>query len=111
MTADEFRALALSFPESREGSHFDTADFRVSGKIFATLRPLDQRAVLKLTPDQQQLFAETSSAMFRPVKGSWGEKGWTEVLLADADAETVRHVMAIAWKSVAPKTVVKRHGL
>lgn len=49
--------------------------------------------------------------MFRPVKGSWGEKGWTEVLLADADEETVRHVMAIAWKSVAPKTVVKRHGL
>jgi hypothetical protein len=111
MTADEFRALALSFPESAEGSHFDTADFRVAGKIFATLRPSDNRAVLKLTPDQQRLFLETSSAMFRPVKGSWGEKGWTEALLDQADAESVRHVMAIAWKSVAPKTVVTRHGL
>lgn len=111
MTADEFRSLALSFPESAEGSHFETADFRVAGKIFATLRPSDSRAVLKLTPDQQRLFLKTSPDMFQPVKGSWGEKGWTQVQLDAADAESVRHVMATAWKSVAPKTVVKRHGL
>jgi hypothetical protein len=67
--------------------------------------------VLKLTPDQQRLFLETSPSMLRPVKGSWGEKGWTQVLLDKADAEAVRHAMATAWKSVAPKTVVKRHGL
>lgn len=111
MTADEFRSLALSFPESTEGSHFETADFRVTGKIFATLRVSDSRAVLKLTPDQQRLFLETSPAMLQPVKGSWGEKGWTQVRLDQADLETVRHAMATAWKSVAPKMVVKRHGL
>lgn len=111
MTADELRRLALSFPESVEGSHFETADFRVAGKIFATLRASDERAVVKLTPDQQRLFLETAPTMFQPVKGSWGEKGWTQVLLDKADAETVRHVMATAWKSVAPKTVVKRRGL
>lgn len=111
MTAEEFRALALGFPESAEGSHFETADFRVAGKILATLRASDGRAVVKLTPDQQRPFLETSPAMLEPVKGSWGEKGWTPVLLAKADLETVRHVMAVAWKSVAPKTVVRRHGL
>lgn len=111
MTPEEFRSLALSFPESIEGSHFDTTDFRVAGKIFATLRPSDGRAVVKLTPDQQRLLLETSSAMLQPVKGSWGEKGWSQVLLDRADADAVRHIMAIAWRSVAPKTVVRRHGL
>ena len=55
MTQDEFRALALSFPETVEASHFETADFRVRGRIFATLRESDGRAVLKLSPDEQQL--------------------------------------------------------
>lgn len=111
MTADDFRALALSFPESAEGRHFETADFRVAGKIFATLRASDGRAVLKLTPDQQRLFLETSPPLFQPVKGSWGEKGWTQVRLEQTDNEIVRHVMATAWRNVAPKAVVKRHEL
>lgn len=106
MTADEFRAMALSFPEAGEGSHFDTADFRVGKKIFATLRESDGRAVLKLSPDEQQLLIETGRGVFVPVKGSWGAKGWTQVLLGQADAETVRHAMAFAWRSVAPKRLV-----
>lgn len=103
MKQDEFRALALGFPESVEASHFDTADFRVRGKIFATLREADGRAVLKLSPDEQQLLMATSSGLFEPVAGSWGRKGWTRVSLDRADAETVRHAMGMAWRSVAPK--------
>ena len=106
MTAGEFRAIALSFPEAVEGSHFDTADFRVGKKIFATLRESDGRAVLKLSPDEQQLLIETGRGVFVPVKGSWGAKGWTQVLLGQADAETVRHAMAFAWRSVVPKRLV-----
>jgi hypothetical protein len=111
MTVEEFRDLALSFPESVESSHFETADFRVGGKVFATLRAMDSRAVLKLTPDEQRLLLETSAGMLQPVKGSWGEKGWTQVSLGQADSETVGHVMAIAWRRVAPKAVVRRHRL
>lgn len=103
MTGEEFRALALTFPEAVAASHFDTADFRVRGKIFATLREADARAVLKLSPDEQKLFMTTSPGMFEPVKGGWGQKGWTRVMLERADAATVRHVMTAAWKSVAPK--------
>jgi hypothetical protein len=106
MTADEFRALALAFPEATEGSHFDTADFRVGKKIFATLRESDGRAVLKLSPDEQQLLMETGAGTFTRVKGSWGLKGWTQITLERADAETVRHAMAFAWKSVAPKKLL-----
>ncbi len=107
MTADEFRALALSFPEAVEGSHFDTTDFRVGKKIFATLRESDSRAVLKLSPDEQQLLKETGRDIFVPIKGSWGLKGWTQIMLDRADAETVRHAMAFAWKSIAPKRLAR----
>lgn len=107
MTADEFRALALSFPQAAEGSHFDTADFRVGKKIFATLRESDGRAVLKLSLDEQQLLMETGRGIFVPIKGSWGMKGWTQIMLEQADAETVRHAMALAWKSVASEKLVK----
>ena len=103
MEQDEFRALALTFPEAVESSHFDTADFRVRGKIFATLRRADGRAVLKLSPDEQQLVMATSPGMFEPVKGAWGLKGWTRVTLGRADLDTVRHAMTMAWRSVAPK--------
>jgi hypothetical protein len=106
MTGEEFRDLALSFPESLQGSHFDVTDFRVAKKIFATLREADGRAVLKVSPDEQQLLMETSPGMFEPVKGSWGLKGWTCVVLDRADEATVRHAMAMAWRSVAPKRVV-----
>ncbi|GLS29272.1 Predicted DNA-binding protein, MmcQ/YjbR family [Mesorhizobium albiziae] len=107
MTQAEFRDLALSFPESRQGGHFDVTDFRVAKKIFATLREADGRAVLKLAPDEQQLLMETSRGMFEPVKGAWGLKGWTRVLLDSADRETVRHAMTMAWKSVAPRKLLR----
>lgn len=103
MTQAQYRTLALDFPDSRQAGHFDVTDFRVGKKIFASLREADGRAVLKLSPDEQQLLMETSRGMFEPVNGSWGQKGWTRVLLDRADAATVRHAMTMAWKSVAPK--------
>jgi hypothetical protein len=103
MTPQTFRELALAMPEAQEASHFDTADFRVRGKIFATLRAADARAVLKLSPDQQLLMQETAPGQFEPIKGSWGLKGWTRVVLDRADEPTVRHAMTAAWKAVAPK--------
>ena len=110
MTGDEFRALALTFPEATEAGHFDTADFRVRGKIFATLRAADCRAVLKLSPGEQQLLMATSPGQFEPVNGSWGLKGWTRVKLDRADEATVRHAMGFAWRSVAPKALVRSVG-
>ncbi len=101
-----FAAMALSLPEAVQGGHFDVADFRVGGRIFATLRPKDGRAVLNLSPDQQRLLLETSGEIFESVPGSWGHKGWTNVVLASADEETVRHAMTMAWRSVAPRRLI-----
>jgi hypothetical protein len=55
MTTEQFREIALSFPEAVEASHMGHPDFRVGGKIFATLGyPNDTRAVLVLLPDEQK---------------------------------------------------------
>ena len=51
VTADAFRRLALSLPEAVEGSHMGHADFRVCGKIFATLGPDETWGMVKLTPE------------------------------------------------------------
>ncbi|PSH64103.1 MULTISPECIES: MmcQ/YjbR family DNA-binding protein [Phyllobacterium] len=111
MTLEEFAEMALSFPESMQGKHFSTTDFRVGGKIFATLRPDKECGVLALSPGDQALLRETSAHIFEPVPGSWGEKGWTFVMLHTADADAVRHAMAMAWKKAAPKSVSTRHVL
>lgn len=104
--AAHFRDLALSMPEAVEGSHFGTADFRVSGRIFATLRP-DGTAVVKLTPDDRQLLTETMPGLLAPVAGGWGAKGWTRLDLAAASREEALHLLAIAWRTVAPKRLLK----
>ena len=108
ITHDAYRALALSLPEAVESSHFESADFRVRNRIFATLRERDGHAVVKLTPDEQRLMVETMPGILSAIPGGWGLKGWTRLDLAAAGEEEARHVLAVAWRNVAPK---KLHGL
>lgn len=76
-------------------------DFRVKGKIFATLgHPDDSRGMAALTPSQQQQFMRIDRA-FSPVNGKWGERGATHITLADADPETVREAVSAAWQNKA----------
>jgi hypothetical protein len=104
MSADEFRKIALSFPEAIETAHMNHPDFRVRGKIFATLGfPDESWGVAKLTPDQQQEIVARDPDMFQPVKGGWGRRGATHVFLAKAKSATVRKTLTIAWRNVAPK--------
>ncbi|GHD15304.1 MmcQ/YjbR family DNA-binding protein [Tianweitania populi] len=106
MTEEDFRALALSMPQTVEDSHFDVADFRVGGHIFATFRTQDGRAVVKLSPEEQILFREQAEALFTPVPGSWGEKGWTMIALEKIEPDLLRQAMHLAWRSVAPRALL-----
>jgi hypothetical protein len=110
MTPAAFRKLALTMPEATAAAHFDTPDFRIGGKIFATAGHKDDRAVLKLTLDQQQMLCEAEPAMFAPVDGGWGRKGWTNIILAKADAATVKSALWMAWRNTASKTLLKAHA-
>jgi hypothetical protein len=110
MTADEFRRLALGMPESSEVGHMGHPDFRVGGKIFATLGYPDEKwGVLKLTPEQQEALVSAEPKVFAPVKGTWGLRGATTVLLREAKVRSLRLALAAAWLNVAPRTLAARH--
>ena len=84
-------------------------DFRVAGKIFATLGyPDESRGMVKLFPDQQAEFVAAAPAMFTPVKGGWGKQGCTHVLLKAATKERVREALSAAWDRAAPKAGAKK---
>jgi hypothetical protein len=104
MTRDGFRRLALSMPEASESAHLGHPDFRVRGKIFATLGyPDDGWGMVKLTPEQQEAFVTAEPSVFAPVKGGWGRQGATTVRLRPAKARTLRVAVAAAWRNVAPR--------
>jgi hypothetical protein len=104
VTADGFRRMALDLPDTAEGAHMGHPDFRVRGKIFASLGVPDAGwGMVKLTPEQQQAFVDTSPAVFAPVKGGWGRGGATNVRLSAATVRTLRPALVTAWRNTAPK--------
>ena len=109
MTADGFRRLALGMPETSEVGHMGHPDFRVGGRIFATLGyPDDAWGMVKLTPEQQEAFVAAEPDVFTPVKGGWGRRGATSVRLRAAKTPSLRTAMAAAWRNVAPRRLVER---
>src|SRR5215471_16458450 len=108
MTPNEFRKLALSFPEAIESAHMHHPDFRVRGKIFATLGyPDEDSAMVKLSADDQRKFVRISPDVFQPAKGAWGRQGATTINLPAATTEIVREALTTAWRNVAPKRLAK----
>ena len=104
MTATQFRRLALNLPQVQESSHMQHPDFRIANRIFATLGyPANGWGMVKLTPEQQQLFVATQAKSFVPVKGAWGRRGNTAVRLPLAKVAAVREALALAWRNCAPK--------
>ncbi len=104
MTPGEFRKMALSHPGAVESAHMSHPDFRVGGRIFATLGyPDAQHAVVMLSPDEQEGFIAEFPSAFAPVKGAWGKRGSTQIDLTAADAEAVAEAMRLAWKHRAPR--------
>jgi hypothetical protein len=106
MTANDFRKLALALPETEERAHMNHPDFRVAGKIFATLGSPDKsRAMVKLPPERQHYLSKDHPEAFIPVNGAWGRRG--SVVLKAADKEVVRQAIEAAWRNTAPKRMQK----
>ena len=108
MTPDDVRRLALALPEASESSHMKRPDFRVRSKIFATLHPNEQRAAVKLNPEDQQMLVEAEPLVFSPISGTWGLQGWTAINLTHSDEVTLQSALLAAWRAVAPKSLVKQ---
>jgi hypothetical protein len=99
MNASDFRRIALSLDGAEEGSHMGAADFRVGGRIFATLASQKQGyGNLMLTPDLQADFVRELPNAFLPVAGGWGKMGATHVRLAVVDEDVLTGALRTAWK-------------
>jgi hypothetical protein len=104
--AEDFRRIALSFPGAEEKAHMGHPDFRVGGKIFATLQaaPTDT-GMVALHPEQQELAMEAEPEAFRPAAGAWGRGGSTLVNLSHVSDEWLERTLDWAWAKRAPKTL------
>lgn len=112
ITPAQFRKLALSLPEVEEKSHFEQPDFRVRNKIFAGLSQDEGRGTLKLTPELQAMVMSAEPDVFLPAAGAWGRKGWTRIVLANAELPGLRELLTEAYRLVAPKSLIRtRSGL
>jgi hypothetical protein len=108
MTANHFRRIALGMEGAIESAHMGHPDFRVNGRIFATLGyPDGQSGMVSLTPEQQQILVREHEAL-SPVKGAWGAQGATHVRLAAIDDETLGEAMTLAWQNAVAKGPTKK---
>jgi hypothetical protein len=99
MNIKDFRRIALSMPGAEEGSHMGAADFRVDGRIFATLAAQKRGyGNLMLTLEQQAAFVEEMPEVFLPIPGGWGRMGMTHIRLAEATADVLRGALLAAWQ-------------
>jgi hypothetical protein len=102
MTQAEFRSIALSLPDAEEHAHQNHPDFRVAGKIFATLGYPDPAwAMVKLYPAQQQAFVAADPKIFVPIKGAWGLKGCTNVRIETATVAKAHEALHTAWRNIS----------
>ena len=99
MKPADFRRIALSLEGAEEGSHMGAADFRVGGRIFATLASEKQGyGNLMLTPEQQAEFVRELPEVFLPIPGGWGKMGMTHIRLAQATEDVLAGALHIAWR-------------
>lgn len=108
MTDERFRSLALALPESTEGAHHGHPDFRVRGRIFASLGPDGDWAMVKLTPHDQATLVDEQPTVFEACVGAWGRGGATRIRLAAARrTSAVRGALIAAWRHTAPERLVQ----
>jgi hypothetical protein len=111
MTIDDFRRIALSMEGAEESSHMGAADFRVGGRIFATLASAKQGyGNLLLDAERQTAFVEEMPAIFLPVHGGWGRMGATHIRLAKASEDVLAGALRTAWKLRTEKNAKGRSG-
>jgi hypothetical protein len=111
MGPSTFRRLALELTGADEVGHMGHPDFRVGGRIFATLGHPDARwGMVKLTPEQQEALSDAEPDVFVPVPGGWGRRGATNVRLRAARARSLRMALGMAWGNVAPRPPARRRS-
>ena len=98
-----FRSLALAFPNVSEQPHFEKPSFRIGKKIFASLDVPNNRACVKLSAADQDVFGLADSTMIYPVPNKWGKQGWTFIELTTIKKKLLTEILTAAHDEVAKK--------
>lgn len=107
VTMQTFRELALSFPETTEEAHFEKTSFRVKKKIFATYDAVNNRACVKLSEMDQDVFSKADKSNIYPVDNKWGKQGWTLIEMNTVKKELFADALTCAYCEVAPKKLAE----
>lgn len=108
MTVEDARLIALSMPEASEGEHMNHPDFRVRKKIFMTLWPDDNKAVVFVDPERHEGLVANHPQAF--ALNGWSKKyGALEVFLDHIKEGEFREFVEESWTRKAPKGLVKEH--
>ena len=111
MTPTGFRRIALGLKDAVEQAHHGHPDFRVAGRIFATLGYPDNKwGMVVLTPDQQRRFVSDHPGVFVPAAGAWGDQGSTTVRLDRIDEEALGEALTLAWRNAIEKGLTRSAG-
>ena len=109
MTPDDFRRIALSFEGAEQGSHMGSVDFRVGGRIFATLASVKLGyGNLMIDPEQQAAFVDEAPDVFLPIAGGWGRMGMTHIRLAKATEDVLEGALRTAYNLRVERNVKKK---
>src|SRR2546422_4979857 len=109
MTSNEFRKMALGFPGTVESAHMSHPDFRVDGRIFATLSyPDESWGMVGLTGEEQRAFIKRGKGAFRPCNGVWGKRGATNVHLVSVARSLLKSALRAAIRNALAKRKRKR---
>jgi hypothetical protein len=108
MTEKDFRRIALGMKYAVEGAHMGHPDFRVNGRIFATLHHDRLWGMVKLLPEQQRTFLRQDPEPFKPESGAWGRQGCTAVRLESVDEETLGEALTLAWQNTTREPAKRR---
>lgn len=107
LSAKDFRRIVLGLRDAVEGAHMGHPDFRVNGRIFASLNDDETRAMVVLTPEEQERFVRDYAPAFEPESGAWGRAGCTRVPLAAVDEEALGEAATLAFQNAIRKGPVR----
>jgi len=108
MKVAAFRRIALGLEGAIEGAHMSHPDFRIGGRIFASIRQDRLTAAVRLSPEDQGRFIADAPDAFSPEAGAWGRDGWTRITLAAADEDAVGEALTLAWRERQAMKVAKK---
>lgn len=107
VTFEAFRNLALTLPDVKETAHFEKTSFKIKSKIFAVFNAKENRACLKLSLIDQDVFSSFNKQIIHPVPNKWGKNGWTLFYLASINEELFADALKTAYQEVNKNPINK----